>query len=99
MLTFDEALEALANGRIINASDVRADALVRKVWVSGNGTPGCLYDNGPNYHRTKDDAIASLAQVFDWERGIVTSLRRYHTWTSDRGERCEISQTTLRSIL
>jgi hypothetical protein len=99
MLTYDEVLEHLAEQRLVVASDVYASALNRIVWVSGNGSPGCLYDNGPNYSRTKKDAIDSLAFIFDHERGCITELRRYHSWTAESGERCEISRHTLREIL
>ena len=82
-LSYTEALERLADQRIVHANDVEARAMRRKVWISGNGSPGCLYDNGPNYHETKADAIASCAFTADWDddspnpyRGIVSALRR-----------------------
>lgn len=98
-LSYDEVLDKLANDQRVTRDEVLGSALMRKVWVSGNGSPGCLYDNGPNYHRTKEDAVQSCAFTFDEERGCATSLRKYHTWTAKSGEVCEISQTTLRDIL
>ena len=105
-LSFDETMQRLGDERTVAADEVQARALSRKIWVSGNGSPGCLYDNGPNYHSTKADAIASCAFTADWcddgpnpYRGIVSALRRYHSFTADTGEFFEISQTTLRDIL
>ena len=105
-LTFDEAMERLGDERTVDWHDVQARALSRKIWVSGNGSPGCLYDNGPNYHATKADAIASCAFTAEWNddspnpyRGLVTALRKYHGFTADTGERFSISQTTLRDVL
>lgn len=105
-LSFDETLERLANEQRVSPSEVSARALRRKVWISGNGLPGCMYDNGPHYHATKRDAIESCAFAADWcddspnpYRGIVQSLRRYHSFTAATGERFEISQDTLGGII
>jgi hypothetical protein len=99
LLTYDEVMDRLNDERSVKRDEVDPKALTRKVWVSGNGSPGCLYDNGPNYHRTKEDAIASCAFVFDEYKGVVTALRKYHRWVSDRGEMCEISESTINEIL
>lgn len=99
-LTYDEVMERLADERTVKRDEVDPAVLTRTVWVSGNGSPGCLYDNGPNYHRTKADAIASCAFVFDEYKGVVTSLRKYHSWTCpDTHEVCEISESTINEIL
>lgn len=105
-LSFDEVMERLSDERSVSRSEVQARALRRKVWVSGNGSPGCLYDNGPHYHETKASAIESCAFVADWcdegpnpYRGIVSALRQYHSFHADTGEVFEISQTTLGAIL
>ncbi len=44
---------------------VFAPALRPKHWISGSGLAGCLYDNGPNVHDSKEDAIESILFNFD----------------------------------
>jgi hypothetical protein len=98
-----EVLQALADERVVKAADVPARLLRAKVWVSGAGQPGCLYDYGPNYSRSKSDAIADVAFVADDSesgipRGIKAELARsgsfYHC-----GIRYEISVSTLGDVL
>jgi hypothetical protein len=101
--TLDSVLEALANDRAVSKSDVSARVLRCKIWISGSGQPGCLYDYGPNYHRSKADAIADMAFVADngedgIPRGIVTGLRHDHSFYHC-GIHYEISQDTLGSVL
>jgi len=105
-LSFDEVMDKLSDERTVTHADVQARALRRKIWVSGNGQPGCLYDNGPHYHATKRAAIESCAFTAEWNedtpdpyRGLVTSLRKYHGFTAETGERFSISQTTLADVL
>jgi hypothetical protein len=35
-----------------------------KHYITGSGMPGCLYDNGPNYADTLQDAIDGLVWLF-----------------------------------
>ena len=55
-LSYNEALEAIANERHISAADVQARALRRKVWVMMFSAPGCLPDNR-NCCATRADAL------------------------------------------
>lgn len=47
-----------------------------KHFISGSGEHGCLYDNGPNYHETLQDAVDSLSSLFDLGESRRTFLRR-----------------------
>lgn len=55
-LTFDEALQYLAEERPLNSEEVQARALNRKVWIAAWGLPGCLYESFSVLSR-KADAI------------------------------------------
>lgn len=35
-------------------------------YVCGSGQPGCLYDYGPNFHETEEDAIEDLCGLFGY---------------------------------
>lgn len=72
-------------------------------WVYGSGSPGCLYDNGPNYAESKRDAINALAFTFDHLgsnaiRRMRSDLHRYglHYFGKDAAEAgagfCEVSK-------
>lgn len=48
-----------------------------KHWVSGSGSPGCLYDGGPDVHDTEEQAIESLEFRFDClGKGSLARMRR-----------------------
>lgn len=44
-LTFDEVLKRLADERIVDASNVQASALKRKVWIAEWHIPGCMSES------------------------------------------------------
>jgi hypothetical protein len=102
-LTFDEAMQRLADERPVNRSEVKASALARRIWVAGAGSPGCLYDSGPYYSATKRDAIETLAFIADdgesgTPRGLVTALRAGYSF-SHNGWVYEVSRDTLGGVL
>lgn len=70
-----DVLSALADGRAVNASEVSPRVLRARVWVSGSGSPGCLYDYGPNYSASARDAVADLLFVADCGDGAPRGLR------------------------
>lgn len=75
-LTFDEALEHLAEGRFIKADRVQARALGRKVWVAEWHLPGCLSE-AHAYSTTKADAVQAGLDFAGDEapRGMASCLR------------------------
>lgn len=79
-LTFDEALERLADERRIERNDVQAAALRRKVWLAEWHLPGCLSES-QSINLTKEDAIATAIDWADGEdgppRGMTTALRKH----------------------
>lgn len=101
-LTFDEVMQRLADERPVRREDVRASVLRRKVWVYGHGQPGCLYDYGPCYSRTKKDAVEELCWIADIGEGVPRGMRaallRDGTFWDDC-TRYELSQDTLASLL
>lgn len=104
----DDVLEALANGELVKTDEVSARVLRQRVWICGAGSPGCLYDNGPNYHRTRREALDDLINCADGygtangddapPRGFISELRRYGRAMS-RGWVYEVSSGTIGSIL
>jgi hypothetical protein len=102
-LTFDEALEALANEKHIKADEVQSRALDRKVWVASNGLPGCLNDNS-DVCTTKEDAIECALRIADDPengppRGMATWLRKPgdRTWQHE-GYNYRVEQMRLRDL-
>ena len=79
-LTFDEALEAIANERAIVASDVQARALRRKVWIAEWHIPGCLSESF-SVCLTKAEAIESALSMAEGAegapRGMLSDLRKH----------------------
>ena len=73
-LTFDEALEAIADQRYIRADDVRADALRRVVWVAEWHIPGCLSES-QTLCFTKREAIAAALDMASDENGPPRGMR------------------------
>lgn len=66
-LTFDEALQYLAEERPLNSEEVQARALNRKVWIAAWGLPGCLYESFSVLSR-KADAIEVALDYMGEER-------------------------------
>lgn len=79
-LTFDEALEAIANERAITSSDVQARALRRMVWIAEWHLPGCLSES-MDVCLTKRDAIETALSMAEGAegppRGMLADLRKY----------------------
>lgn len=100
-LTFDEALQALADERHVKADEVRADALRRYVWLMMYSAPGCL----PDYRSvspTKADAIDSAVFLYadDAPRGFITALRRNGIAPTDEQGyyRVEVTRVQIREL-
>ena len=79
-LTFDEALQRIADQFSVNASDVRADALSRIVWIAEWHIPGCMSES-MDVCTSKRDAIESALSMASDEngppRGMLADLKRY----------------------
>lgn len=107
-MTFDEVIERLADDRPVDASDVRADALRRRVWVAEWHLPGCLSESR-EVCTTKRDALESALSMAEGAegapRGMRADLLRYGS--SDRtspdayvrGAITTIKQHALRDLL
>lgn len=95
-------LEALANGRHVKPSEVAPRVLRARVWIAGAGSPGCLYDSGPNYHASARDAIEDCVFIAEngegASRGLRSELRAYGA-AYRNGWRYEVSADTLGSLL
>jgi hypothetical protein len=101
--TLSAVLERLADGFPVNRTDVTDRVLRCRIVVAGAGSPGCLYDSGPDYFASRRDAIAHLLFIADdgendAPRGMATALRRDGSY-SHNGWRYEWSETTLGSVL
>lgn len=84
-MTFDEAIQALADERRIDRADVLAAALQRKIWVCEWHIPGCLSESHA-VCLTKAGAIEQAVSFTGADgsgpiehktRGIVTALRTH----------------------
>jgi hypothetical protein len=79
-MNFDEALEAINDGRQVEYGDVLASALKRTVWVAEWHVPGCLSES-QSYSTCKAHAIeAALDFASDSDgppRGMKTELQRW----------------------
>lgn len=95
-------LEALADGRRVKSDEVSPRVLRSHVWVAGSGSPGCLYDYGPNYHVSAADAVADLLFVADIgdgaPRGMRAELMRSGSYYAD-GTQYQLSWDVIGSIL
>lgn len=67
-LTYDEAMQHINEERILDADDVLASALRRKVWVGMACYPGCLPEQRV-YADTKARAVESLVGYDEDFRG------------------------------
>ena len=76
-LTYDEALQAIADERAIARDSVRARALRRTIWLMMYSAPGCLPDHS-EVCRTKQDALESARFIYGdaAPRGFITCLKR-----------------------
>lgn len=103
--TFDEALEAIGDGRGISADEVQARALARKVWIAEWHIPGCLSES-MNVTTDKRNAIAIALEMASGAdgppRGMATDLHKHgrsDRTAPDAWARCAIttvSRCTLR---
>lgn len=98
------ALERINDGWPVKCDEVSQRVMDSKVWVYGSGSPGCLYDNGPNYATSCREAIDSLCFCADdgesgVPRGMKAALRAFGSFTDATGTRYEVSQHTLRVAL
>jgi hypothetical protein len=75
-LTFDEALERIADERSISANEVQARALRRYVWVAEWHVPGCLSESF-SVCLTKSDALETALHMCGAARGAKSDLMRY----------------------
>jgi hypothetical protein len=75
-LTFDEALERIADERSVTRDEVQARALHRLVWVAEWHIPGCLSES-QCILTTKRDAIAEALEMCGHVYGARADLERY----------------------
>lgn len=75
-LSFDEALQAINDGRYIRAENVQSKALARKIWIAEWHIPGCLSES-QSYSTRKCDALAEALEMCDHARGAASDLRKY----------------------
>ena len=75
-LTYDQALEAIADGRHVTAADVRARDHLRKVWIAEWHIPGCMPE-AIDYTDTKGNAVAIALEMCGHVRGAASDLRKY----------------------
>jgi len=81
-LTFDDALQRIADERCVARDDVQARALRRRVWIAEWHIPGCVSESF-SVVTTKRDAIeCALAMADGPPRGMATALRRYGRFDS-----------------
>lgn len=107
-LTFDEALQRIADERYPDASELQSRALSRFVWVYEWHLPGCISESW-GVALTKAGAIESALSMAEGAegppRGMRTDLVRYgqsdrtapNAWA--RGAITTIERRTLRDIL
>lgn len=73
-LTFDEALQRINDQMSVNASDVQARALRRKVWIAEWHIPGCLSESF-SVCLTKAEAIESALSMAEGSEGAPRGMR------------------------
>lgn len=87
-LTFDEALQRLADEFPVERDEVQARALARKVWIAEWHFAGCLSEARGVYTR-KEDAIEGALWYMDTDeeepipRGALTALRKHGAFGID----------------
>lgn len=68
---------------------------VKRHYVYGSGEHGCLYDNGPHYAETLEQAVDRLAEIFELGRTRKAKLKREHYLEisrKDGASYCEITE-------
>jgi hypothetical protein len=75
-LTFSETLDAISDERNIDANEVQARALRRKVWIAEWHIPGCLSESF-SVCLTRADAISQAREFCGHVRGAKSDLQRY----------------------
>ena len=75
-LTFDKAVDLIADGRTVDENDVQARALSRRVWVAEWRIPGCMSESF-SICTTRADAIKCARQMCGNVRGAKSDLMRY----------------------
>jgi len=101
-MLLEEVLDRLADDLTVDRADVPGHLLKQKVWVAGLGQPGCLYDGGPYYCRSKRQAIELLLDIADngegAPRGMRAALERDGVFFN-KYFRAEISQVFLGVVI
>lgn len=73
-LTFDEALQAINDGRFVRSADVQARALQRRIWIAEWHLPGCLSESF-SVCLTKSEAIESALSMAEGADGAPRGMR------------------------
>lgn len=91
-LTFEQALERIANDQPTRAEAISASALRRKVWLLQYSAPGCLADHS-EVHTTKGAALESARMLYadDAMRGFMACLKRHHIAACDESGYMRVS--------
>ena len=67
-----------------------------KHFHSGAGMHGCLYQDGPHYHATYQEAVDSLAETYNLSKGRKADLKRDSylelNLRRDGNEYCEVTE-------
>jgi hypothetical protein len=68
----------------------------RTHYIYGSGEYGCLYDDGPHYAESLQDAVSALAETFDLSHRRQAELKRNRSLDlnprRDGASYCEISE-------
>lgn len=75
-LDFEEALELISYGRSVDASEVKARALTRRVWAAEWHTPGCLSESF-SVCTTRALAIECALDMCGNIRGALSDLLKH----------------------
>ena len=75
-LDFSEALELISDGRSVDANNVQARALSRRVWVAEWHIPGCLSESF-SVCTTRAAAIECALDLCGNVRGALSDLRKH----------------------
>ena len=73
-MSYEMALDAINDGRLIRVADVQSRALKRRVWVAESHIPGCMSES-QSYCRTKRDAINTALSMAEGEDGPPRGMR------------------------
>ena len=72
-LNFFDALERIADGRMVSRDDVQAAALRRRVWIAEWHIPGCLSESF-DVCLTKGEAIESALLMAETSDGVPRGM-------------------------